>query len=62
MLFKTCLNVHIFSECFKTAKIIFIFKSGYSDSTRNYRHISMLPYQKYVFEKLMCARLDLPYI
>ena len=48
----------IFPECFKTAKIIPIFKSGDSNSTVNYRPISMLPFLSKMFEKLMCARLD----
>ena len=47
-----------FPECFKTAKIIPIFKSGDSNSTVNYRPISMLPFLSKIFEKLMCARLD----
>ena len=47
----------IFPECFKT-KIIPIFKSGDSNSTLNYRPISMLPFLSKIFEKLMCARLD----
>ena len=49
----------IFPECFKMAKIIPIFKSGDSNSTVNYRPISMLPFLSKIFEKLMCARLDL---
>ena len=35
-----------------------IFKSGDSNSTVNYRPISMLPFLSKLFEKLMCARLD----
>ena len=42
----------------KTAKIISIFKSGDSDSTVNYRPISMLPFFSKIFEKFMYARLD----
>ena len=52
------LSEGIFPECFKTAKIIRIFKSGDSNSTVNYRPISMLPFLSKIFEKLMCARLD----
>ena len=48
----------IFPECFKTAKMINIFKSGYSNSTANYKPISMLPFLSKTFEKLMYARLD----
>ena len=48
----------IFPECFKTAKIIQIFKSSDSNSTVNFRPISMLPFLSKIFEKLMCARLD----
>ena len=48
----------IFPECFKTAKMIQIFKSGDSNPTLDYRPISMLPFLSKIFEKLMCARLD----
>ena len=58
MLFNNSLSKGIFPECFKTAKIIQIFKSGDSNSTVNYRPISMLPFLSNIFEKLMCARLD----
>ena len=58
MLFNNSLSEGIFPECFKTAKIIPIFKSGDSNSTANYRPISMLPFLSKMFEKLMCARLD----
>ena len=44
MLFNNSLSEGIFSECFKTAKIILILKSGDSNSTLNYRPISMLPF------------------
>ena len=47
-----------FPECFKTAKIIPIFKSGESYSTVNYRPISMLLLLLKILQKLMCARLD----
>ena len=47
-----------FPECFKTAKIIQIFKSDDSNSTVNYRPISMLPFLSKIFEKFMCARLE----
>ena len=47
-----------FPEFFKTAKIIPIFKSGDSNSTVNYRPISMLPFLSKIFEKLMFASLD----
>ena len=58
MLFNNTLSESTFPECFKTAKIISIFKSGDSNSTVNYRPISMLPFLSKIFEKLMCARLD----
>ena len=44
MLFSDSLSEGIFPECFKTAKIIPIFKSGDSNSTANYRPISMLTF------------------
>ena len=58
MLFDNSLSEGIFPECCKTAKIIPIFKSGDSNSTANYRPISMLPFLSKMFEKLMYARLD----
>ena len=57
MLFHNSLSEGIFPE-FKTAKMIQIFKSGDSNSTVNYRPISMLPFLSKIVEKLMCARLD----
>ena len=58
MLFNSSLSEGIFPQCFKTDKIIPIFKSGDSNSTANYRPISMLPLLSKMFEKLMCATLD----
>ena len=58
MLFNNSLSEGIFPECFKTPKIIPIFKSGDSKSTAYYRPISMLPFLSKMFEKLMCVRLD----
>ena len=58
MLFNNSVSEGIFPECFKMAKIIPIFKSCDSNSTVNYRPISMLPFLSKIFEKLMCARLD----
>ena len=55
MLFNNSVSEGIFRECFKTAKIIQIFKSGDSNSTVNYRPTSMLPLVSKIFEKLMCA-------
>ena len=43
MLFNSSVSEGIFPECFKTAKIIQIFKPGDSNSIMNYRPISMLP-------------------
>ena len=59
MLFNNSLSESIFPQCFKTAKIIHIFKSGDSNSTANYRPIYMLPFLSKMFDKLMCARLAL---
>ena len=60
MLFNNSLSEGIFPECFKTANIIPIFKSGDENSTAtaNYRPIYMLPFLSKMFEKFMCARLD----
>ena len=57
ILINNLLSEGIFLNALK-AKIIQIFKSGDSNSTVNYRPISMLPFLSKIFEKLMCARLD----
>ena len=57
MLFNNSLSEGTFPECFKTAKIIQIFKSD-SNSIVNYRPISILPFLSKIFEELMSARLD----
>ena len=44
MIFNNSVSEGILPKCFKKAKIIQIFKSGDSNSTVNYRPISMLPY------------------
>ena len=62
MLFNDSVSEGIFPECFKTAKIIPIFKSSYSNSTVSYRHISMLAFLSKIFEKLMSARLEDSYL
>ena len=51
-LFNNSFSEGIFPECFKTAKIIPILKYGDSNSTVNYRPISMLPFLTKMFEKL----------
>ena len=58
MLFNNSLSEGIFPECFKSAKIIQIFKSGDANSIVNYRSITMLNILSKIFEKLMCARLN----
>ena len=58
MLFNKSLSEGIFQECFTTAKMIPIFKSGDPNWTANYRPISMLLFLSKIFKKLMCARLE----
>ena len=58
MLDNNSLSEGIFPECFKTAKIIRIFKFGDSISTGNDRPISMLHFLSKIFQKLMCVRQD----
>ena len=58
MLFNNLLSEGIFPECFKTAKIMPIFKSGHSNSTENYRPSSMLHFLSKIFEKLKCSAID----
>ena len=49
MIFNNSVSEGIFRECFKKAKMIQIFKSGYSNPTVNYRPISMLPFLLKIF-------------
>ena len=58
MLFNNSVSEGIYPECFKTAKVIKNFKSGDSNSTVDYRPISLLPFLSKIFEKLICTRLD----
>ena len=58
MLFNNSLSEGTLLEYFKTAKIVPIFKSGDSNSTVNYRPISMLPFLSKIFQKPMWATLD----
>ena len=51
LLSNNSLSEFIFPECFKTAQIIPVFKSGDSNSTANYRLISMLPFLSKMFVK-----------
>ena len=48
MLINNSLSEGIFPEYFKTGKIIHFLKSGDSNSTANYKPISMLPFFKYL--------------
>ena len=59
MVFNNSLSEGNFPECFKSAKIIPIFKSGDSNSTVNYWPISMLHFLSKIFRNwLMCAWPD----
>ena len=60
MLFNNSVSEGIFPECFKTEKIIPIFKSGDSNSTVNYRRISMLPFLSKIID--VCQTRLLPKI
>ena len=51
LLSNNSLSEFIFPECFKMAQIIPVFKSGDSNSTANYRLISMLPFLSKMFVK-----------
>ena len=53
ILFNNSLYEGIFPECFKTAIIIQNFKSGDSNSTVNYRPISMLPFHVVIFQRYL---------
>ena len=55
MLFNNSLSEGIFPKCFKTAKIVQIFQSCYSNSTLNYRPIFMLPFlSKNIWQIYVC--------
>jgi len=56
-IFNESLDQGIFSEEFKTARIIPIYKKENRDLLQNYRPISILPVFAKIFEKLIVKRL-----
>ena len=55
-LFNLSFTTGVFSDCYKIAKIIPIYKSGDSKLVNNYRPISSLPMASKLLEKLMHVR------
>ena len=56
-LINKCFISGHFPKCFKTGRVIQIFKSGIRTDPSNYRPITTLPYLSKVFETAMCNRL-----
>ena len=56
-LFDQCMKCGIFPDCFKSAKVIPLFKGGDKNSFHDYRPISLLPVLSRVFEKMINARM-----
>jgi len=56
-IFNQSFTTGIFISAFKKAKIIPVFKKGFSTDVNNYRPISLLPVISKVLEKLMYTRV-----
>jgi exonuclease III len=56
-LFNECIRTGTYPDCFKTAKVIPIFKKGDPDNPSNYRPISLIPVLSKVFERLLKQQL-----
>ena len=56
-LFNNCIEDGIFPDCFKTAKVIPLYKKGDRKDPGNYRPISLLSSLSKIFEKLLHKRM-----
>ena len=54
--FPSC-KTGLFPDCFKTAKVIPLFKSGDSEQVNCYRPISLLTFIGKLFEKIIAVRI-----
>ena len=55
--FNKCINAGVFPQSIKIAKVITIFKAGETNSSSNYRPISILGNLSKLFEKVIHKRL-----
>ena len=56
-IFNQCITNCIFPECFKTAKVISLYKKGDKTDPHNYRPISLLSSLSKIFEKILHKRM-----
>ena len=57
-LFNVALDKAIFPDCWKTATIVPIFKSGDTHNVTNYRPVSLLPLPGKLFEKILLRHMN----
>ena len=56
ILFNACFDFRIFPTCFKTAKVVPVYKAGDINKVTNYRPISILSIFSKILEKLVHMR------
>ena len=57
-LFNVALDKAIFPDCWKTATIVPIFKSGDTHNVTNYRPVSLLPLPGKLFEQILLRHMN----
>ena len=55
--YNDLMEIGVFPDCLKTAKVIPIYKKGNQELLENYRPVSILPIFGKIFEKVMFTRL-----
>ena len=59
-LFNMCLKRSCFPDCWKVSLVIPVFKNvGKRSTSKNYRHVILIPVPSKVFEKLVNNRIDI---
>ena len=56
-LFNKCIDLGVYPDCFKVARVVPIFKGGNKNTVTTYRPISILTQFNRIFEKLLKDRL-----
>ena len=56
-LFDACMTQGIYTDCFKTAQVIFLFKGGGKTNINSYMLIPLLPALGKVLEKVIFVRM-----
>ena len=59
-LFNMCLKRSCFPDCWKVSLVISVFKNvGKRSTSKNYRHVILIPVPSKVFEKLVNNKIDI---